>query len=120
MRSTILLNRRKKALARWPRQARKMDEMRASYKRRTRLVDVQCPPVDRALCLLVQSQVAVDMVRQAHGQTFDEWQEAHDPPCLLIVELKPAPPFRVQSVPVEGLMQQLHTCMYTRHTHIYI
>ena len=60
------------------------------------------------------------MVRQAHGQTFDEWQEAHDPTCLLIVELKPAPPFLVQSVHVEGLMQQLHTCMYTLHTHIYI
>jgi len=52
------------------------------------------------------------MVRQAHGQPFDEWQQAHDPTCLLIVELKPALPFRVQSAPVEGLTQLLHAYMY--------
>ena len=45
------------------------------------------------------------MVRQAHRQPFDEWQHAHDPTRLLIVELKPALPFRVQSALVQGLMQ---------------
>ena len=39
--------------ARHVEQPHTMDEMRASYKRSTRLVDVQSPPVDRALCLLV-------------------------------------------------------------------
>ena len=54
MLSTILLNRQKKrALARRVEQTHTMDEMRASYKRSTRLVDVQSPPVDRALSLLV-------------------------------------------------------------------
>ena len=62
---------KQRALARHVEQTPTMDERHASYKRSTSLVDVECPPVDCAFCLLVQAQVAVDMVRQAHWQAFD-------------------------------------------------
>ena len=58
---------KQRALARHVEQTLTTDERHARYKRSTSLVDVECPPVDFAFGLLVQAQVAVDMVRQAHG-----------------------------------------------------
>ena len=43
--------------------------------------------MDLALGCLVQTELSVDVSRQAHGQASYEREQSHDPTGLLVVEL---------------------------------